>query len=351
MADHDANQPDSDHPATTPPDRSPAGWGPVPPDAIQRSLFTTDDAAHPSVRSSTPTPHDTPIGHDQGRRPLGSEILQLRNQVYPPRADPAFDRVAGGYHQHQVDEYLRQLTAWSRRETHRADSAEQTLRAMVEGLPDLGRQPDASSRTPAPAPSPVQPPPDRAGGRSGEPPPDPTASPPPPIPPPHLDPTATGESVERPRRRWYLAGLAAAVVVLAVAVSVYGLLDGKSTGNADAATPRLTLTSSQVTIGTPYSVSGSGFLPGESVQPSWTGPTHGLMDTCPADHTGTASTGPIIEREPPGNYVLIMTGLTSGRSATARLQVLPNGAHSATTPHSPTPGGDAQLARPGQPGG
>jgi hypothetical protein len=57
---------------------------------------------------------------------------------------------------------------------------------------------------------------------------------------------------------------------------------------------------------------------------SWTGPTNGEMGTFPADSSGnTGVRGPIVEKDPPGSYRIIATGLGSGRVVSAPLQVLP----------------------------
>jgi hypothetical protein len=58
---------------------------------------------------------------------------------------------------------------------------------------------------------------------------------------------------------------------------------------------------------------------------SWTGPTNGIMDVFRADLNGKATHGGILETDPPGRYSIIVTGLTSGRTASAGLQVLPPG--------------------------
>ena len=124
----------------------------------------------------------------------------------------------------------------------------------------------------------------------------------------------------RTNRRALLVG-ALAVAVLAVAVAAYLLVLRPSTANAD--TAQLSLTTAQVRIGDSYFGTASGFLPGEQVMFSWTGPTNGVMSANPADPNGRATHGPIIERDPPGDYVIIATGQTSGHRATATIEVLP----------------------------
>ena len=87
----------------------------------------------------------------------------------------------------------------------------------------------------------------------------------------------------------------------------------------------LMLSTSQVKIGNSYSATASGFSPGEGVRFYWTGPTNGVMDVFRADLNGNTTHGGIVERDPPGHYAIVVTGLTSGRTASARLQVLPPG--------------------------
>lgn len=88
---------------------------------------------------------------------------------------------------------------------------------------------------------------------------------------------------------------------------------------------RTSLTTSQVQIGKSYKATAVGFLPGEQVLFSWTGPTSGAMGTFLADSSGnTGIPGPILEKDPPGSYRIIATGLSSGRADSAPLQVLPS---------------------------
>jgi len=92
------------------------------------------------------------------------------------------------------------------------------------------------------------------------------------------------------------------------------------TGSGD--TPRLVLSTSQIKIGDTYLATASGFLPGEDVQFSWTGPTSGTLMTSPADSGGNTTTGTIVETDDQGNYTILAVGRTSGRVATAALQVV-----------------------------
>jgi len=136
-------------------------------------------------------------------------------------------------------------------------------------------------------------------------------------------------SAQRPRRRGLLIG-AMVLIVLALAGAAYLVLlrpsasgsTGTGSGTATA-TAQLTLTTSQVRYNDTYFVTATGFEPGERVTFSWTGPTNGVMDSFPTDPTGRKTHGPVIERDPPGKYVIIATGQTSGRTATADLEVLP----------------------------
>jgi hypothetical protein len=101
---------------------------------------------------------------------------------------------------------------------------------------------------------------------------------------------------------------------------------GEPTDAPLAAQPRVVLTTPKVKGGETYSVTASGFAPGETVQLTWTGPTRGTMGQGPADGSGVHSMGPILERDPPGNYQIIATGLQSGRRAQTPLQVLSSNA-------------------------
>ncbi|MBA2324226.1 MAG: hypothetical protein H0V92_09530, partial [Pseudonocardiales bacterium] len=113
------------------------------------------------------------------------------------------------------------------------------------------------------------------------------------------------------------------VIVLAVAIGTGALLARQSSTVPTAAdTARLTLTTSRVRIGESYSVNASGFAPGEKIKFTWTGPTNGTMGSFLTDPTGTIVNGPILRRDPPGNYVITATGSQSGRSVTAPLQVV-----------------------------
>src|SRR5262249_32645425 len=84
---------------------------------------------------------------------------------------------------------------------------------------------------------------------------------------------------------------------------------------------RLVLSTRQVIIGDTYYAIATGFSPGENVRFSWTGPSSGVMGIFPADSDGGSSSS-IMERDPPGNYTITVTGLTSGRTASAVLRVI-----------------------------
>jgi hypothetical protein len=113
------------------------------------------------------------------------------------------------------------------------------------------------------------------------------------------------------------------LVLIALAGGAYLVLSRPAAGTANAGTAQLSLTAAQVRYGETYFATATGFVPGEKVMFSWTGPTNGEMDAFPTDPTGRKTHGPIIERDPPGKYVIIATGETSGRRATADIEVLP----------------------------
>jgi hypothetical protein len=114
------------------------------------------------------------------------------------------------------------------------------------------------------------------------------------------------------------------VAVVAVVVgAVLALHQGKPSTNPAPRNTTLMLSTNTVAIGSSYTATAIGFAPGEPIRMSWTGPTNGLMGIDPTDEGGTMRHSPILERDPPGSYEIIATGVTSGRTATARLQVLP----------------------------
>jgi hypothetical protein len=116
-----------------------------------------------------------------------------------------------------------------------------------------------------------------------------------------------------------VAALVASIFLIGVITQAKNWLSG-SEPSADA---RLVLSTSQVQIGDTYFAAASGFSPWEDVRFSWTGgPTNGEMGVFPADSSGSSPHGPILERDPPGNYTITATGLTSGRTASAGLQVV-----------------------------
>ncbi|MGH3764219.1 MAG: Hsp70 family protein [Pseudonocardiaceae bacterium] len=130
--------------------------------------------------------------------------------------------------------------------------------------------------------------------------------------------------VRRQRRPWLLISAAAALVVATAAVGfvlLKPLIGGAGTGAI-----RLTLSTCQIKIGESYTATAGGFAPGENVRFSWTGPTTGVMGAFPADSGGNRSPGKIFERDPPGTYAIIATGLKSGRTTSAGLVVADAGA-------------------------
>ena len=119
------------------------------------------------------------------------------------------------------------------------------------------------------------------------------------------------------------AGSAGVAVVLAVVLVHVSVSARSSADAAVAGPPRLLLTTSQVHVGGSYFATVEGFAPGESVRFSWTGPTSGVMGAYDADSAGHSGVrGRIVEQDPPGNYEIIATGLTSGRRVADPLQVL-----------------------------
>jgi hypothetical protein len=93
----------------------------------------------------------------------------------------------------------------------------------------------------------------------------------------------------------------------------------------DTDTARLALSSCQVSTGQMYSVSASGFAPGENVRFAWTGASDGVIGIFPADTAGACSHQRIPGNDPAGTYTVTATGLASGRTASAGLHVLPTG--------------------------
>lgn len=117
-----------------------------------------------------------------------------------------------------------------------------------------------------------------------------------------------------------LAGAGVIGVILGVLLLIRALIVDTGTGAA-----RLMLSTSQVKFDDVYSAAAVGFLPGEGVRFSWTGSTAGLMGDFAADSSGNATHSGIHEVDPPGSYTIIATGLTSGRTASAGLEVLQPG--------------------------
>jgi len=160
--------------------------------------------------------------------------------------------------------------------------------------------------------------------------------------PPAFPPVAA----RRPGRRGQVVG-AAVVIALALAAAGYVLL--RASASAAVGPAQLALTTAQVGFGDSYFATATGFEPGEKVKISWTGPTNGVMDSFPTDPAGKVTHGPVIERDPPGDYLITATGQTSGRSATAPLRVLP-AAPSGAAPSGPSEApGDASEAPSGAP--
>jgi hypothetical protein len=154
-----------------------------------------------------------------------------------------------------------------------------------------------------------------------------TPPPPPAVTPigPEADPSPTTPAhraptpVDRQRRPWLLITSAAALVIGAGGLG-YALLKPVAVG-ASIKPPGLMLSTCQIKLDETYTATASGFEPGENVRFSWTGPTRGVMGAFPADSGGNRSPGGILERDPPGTYAIIATGLKSGRTTSAGLVV------------------------------
>lgn len=128
----------------------------------------------------------------------------------------------------------------------------------------------------------------------------------------------------RPGRSPRLLGSAAAVGVVAAGIVVVAVW--RPSGAAAAGGARMDLTTPEVQIGRSYRAGMSGFASGEQVRVTWTGPTSGVMGAFTADESGQAEVrGPIVERDPPGDYRIIATGLRSGFTASAPLRVTDGG--------------------------
>ncbi|MDQ2882605.1 MAG: ATP-binding protein [Actinomycetota bacterium] len=139
--------------------------------------------------------------------------------------------------------------------------------------------------------------------------------------PPRAPKHGRADSAGRRQRKSRLLRTAGAAMVIAIAVTVFACV---GSFNVDAGTggARIVLSTSQAKMGDTYLATASGFSPGEAVRFSWTGPSDGVMGVFPADSKGGESLGPVFERHPPGNYTITGTGLTSGRIASAVLQVV-----------------------------
>ena len=147
--------------------------------------------------------------------------------------------------------------------------------------------------------------------------------------------TPPGAAVAETDRRGYahLAQgwpVAAGMGVAAIAVALLMRTSSSPPAATNAVPARVELSTSQVRIGDSYLANATHFTPGEGVRFSWTGPTSGVMGTSAADSAGGTTHGPILEKDPAGNYIITATGLSSGHVASAALRVR------ATNP-TPTP--------------
>ena len=130
---------------------------------------------------------------------------------------------------------------------------------------------------------------------------------------------------ERHQRRHGLLLATATALIIAMAATAYVVYVLKPS-HADAGTgaARLMLSKPQVKIGDTYYAKARGFSPGENVRFSWTGPTSGVMGDFPTN-SGGGTSHRVFERDPPGKYIITVTGLTSGRTASTGLRVLQPG--------------------------
>ncbi|MBV9315097.1 MAG: Hsp70 family protein [Pseudonocardia sp.] len=128
------------------------------------------------------------------------------------------------------------------------------------------------------------------------------------------------------QQRWLLVTIVVSLLI-AGAVTAWIIFKSRPVNPQPPRPPtpaaQMVLTTSQVKIGNSYFAIASGFVPGETIRITWIGPTTGTMGDAPADVNGIRRQGPIIEQDPPGNYLIISTGLNSGRTAQAPLEVLP----------------------------
>ena len=115
-------------------------------------------------------------------------------------------------------------------------------------------------------------------------------------------------------------GWPVAAVIGAAVIAVALLVRTPSSPATNVA--RLELSTSQVRLGDTYLATATNFTPGEGVRFSWTGPTYGVMGTSAADSAGGTAHGPILEKDPPGDYTITATGLSSGHTDSAALRIL-----------------------------
>jgi len=93
--------------------------------------------------------------------------------------------------------------------------------------------------------------------------------------------------------------------------------------DAQVSAPELKLSESSTAAHGSVTATAAGFAAGEKVRFSWNGPTSGTIGGYPANSQGTVSVDlHADEEDPPGDYVITATGLTSGRVASARLQIV-----------------------------
>jgi TIR domain len=274
-----------------------------------------------------------------GRRRLDDEndYVRLEIQAALDRGILVVPVLLEGTRMPSRDELPEPLGKLANRNAHRL--TDETWKYGVERLVAALR-PLVTPPPPPPPPLPAAPPP---ASESAAPPPRP--GPPPAAAPeqparPAPQPAASGTPSGGDRRK-LLAILAVivGVVVLVVVVGVVALSGGGDDdgGGTDDSTevpsevtepseepatdvePALELSPSVVAVGDTVTISGEGFLPGETVQFTVNGFDAGSTE---ADDNGEVSdSGPIPEEFEPGTYEFHAEGLESGRSAVASVEV------------------------------
>jgi hypothetical protein len=136
-------------------------------------------------------------------------------------------------------------------------------------------------------------------------------------------PPADPEYAARQARRRRLVTIAGGV--LAVLVVTLWLVRPLYQAPPEPSNAALVLTANTLHAADSFYAYASGFEPGELVVLSRNGPTNGVLGAgSKADEAGSVRLGPVKERDLPGDYQIVARGEKSGRTATARLEVLPS---------------------------